>query len=237
MKNTTRVTGASQSWLKLIQNHLFPFCVILSLVVHLLAVITFLALRKPVIGQVEEGFTVTFSTIKRPVLKRESISHKPTVPIRPLKALADVESQKERPQFHQDSEQPAIRSTPLPLQSSPDNSPLMTNMEDTEGFAGRGSNAAEGRLGGVPSTVPFVSGESVVNPKNALSNPTGALQSPIDKEKPTRAIALADSIDSDRIQPPTLERNRSNQVDVVFVISCRETNAPLHQRCCCIRPA
>ena len=226
MNNTARVTGALQSWLKFIPNHLFPFCVILSLVVHLLATIAFLALRKPIIGQVGEGFTVILSTIKRPVLKRESISHKSPVPIHPLKALADVESQKERPRFHQDSEQPAIRSTFLPLQSSSDNSPPMTSMENTEGFGGRGGNAAEGSLGGSTSTVPFVSGESVVNPKNALSNPTGALQSPMDKEKPTQAISLADSIDSDRIQSPIMGRNRSNQVDVVFIISCREEMRP-----------
>ena len=69
MKNMACVTGASQSWLKPIQNHLLLLCVILSLVVHLLVVITFLALRKPVVGQMEEGLTVTFFSIKQPALK------------------------------------------------------------------------------------------------------------------------------------------------------------------------
>ena len=229
MKNMSCATGASQSWLKPIQNHLLLFCVILSLVVHLLAVITFLALRKPVISQTEEGFTVTVSTIKQPALKRESISHKPLSPIRSPKALADVRDQRVPPRLHQDSEQPAIRSTPLPLQSSSDNSPPMASVENAEGFGGAGGNATESGLGDGVNTgieTPFVSGKAVMNPKNALSNHAGALQSPMDKEKPARAITLADLIDSDRIQSSTLARNRSNQVDVVFVISCRGAMRP-----------
>ena len=87
MKRIPPATGTSQSRQKSI--HPLPFCVIFSLVVHLLAVITFLALRKPIVGQVEEGFTVTLSTIKQPTLKRKSILHKPTVPIHSRKALAD----------------------------------------------------------------------------------------------------------------------------------------------------
>ena len=57
-----RVTEHSQSWGKPIQNHHLLFCAILSLVVHLLVVTTFLALRKPIVIQVEEGFTVTLSS-------------------------------------------------------------------------------------------------------------------------------------------------------------------------------
>ena len=146
MKNMARTTGASQSWLKPIQNHILLFCIILSLVVHLLAVITFLALRKPVVGQVEEGFTVTLSTIEQPALKRESISHKPLNPIRSPRVLADVESQRVPPRLHQDSEQPAIRSTSLPFQTSSDNSPPMASMENVQCFGGTGGNAAEGRI-------------------------------------------------------------------------------------------
>ena len=229
MKNMPCATGVSQSWLKPIQNHVLLFCVILSLVAHLLAVITFFALRKPAAVQVEEGFTVTLSTIKQPTLKRESISHKPFIPIRPPKALAHVGSPRTRPQLHQDSQQSAIRSTPLPLQSPSDNSPLIASMENAEGFERMGGNAAEGGLEEDTSTsieIPFVSGRAVINPKNTLSNHTGALQSPMDKEKPARAIALADSIDLDPLQPPRLARNRSNQVDVVFIISCRKAMHP-----------
>ena len=40
------------------------------------------------------------------------------------------------------------------------------------------------------------------------------------------AVTRVDSIDSDRVQSPTLTRNRSNQVDVVFIISCREAMQP-----------
>ena len=229
MKNVARATGASQSWLKPIQNHLFLFCVILSLVVHLFVVITFFALRKPVIGQVEEGFTVTLSTIKQPTLKRESISHKPLNPIRSSKALADVGSQRVPPRLHQDSEQLAIRSTPLTFRPSSDNSQPMASVENVENFGGMGGNAAEEGLGdgtGTGIEIPLASGGGVIKPKNPLSNHTGALQSPMDKEKPTQAIALADSIDSDQIQSPRLAPNRSNQVDVVFIISCREEMRP-----------
>ena len=227
MKNMARTTGASQSWLKPIQNHLLLFCIILSLMVHLLAVITFLALRKPVVGQVEEGFTVTLSTIEQPALKRESISHKPLNPIRSPRVLADVESQRVPPRLHQGSGQPAIRSASLPFQTSSDNSPPMASMENAEGFGGTGGNAAEGRLGdGTGIEIPLVSGEVAMNPENTFSNHTGGLQSPMDKEKSARGLILADSIDSDRIQSPTLARNRSNQVDAVFVISCREAMRP-----------
>ena len=229
MKNVARVTGASQSWLKPIQNHLFLFCVILSLVVHLLAVIMFFALRKPVVIQVEAGFTVTLSIIKQPKLKRESISHKPLNPIRSPKALADVGAQRVPSQLHQDSEQPAIRSIPLPFQTSSDNSPPMASMENVQSFGGTGGNAAEGGLGNRTGTgigIPLVSGEATMNTENTFSNHTGVLQSPMDKEKPTRGLILADPIDSDRIQFPTLARNRSNQVDVVFIISCREAMRP-----------
>ncbi len=229
MKSIPRATGTSQSRQKPIQNHLLLFCVILSLVVHLLAVITFLALRKPVVGQVEEGFTVTLFSIKQPALKRTSISHKPLHPIRSPKALADIGSQSVPPRLHQDSYQSAIRSAALPLQSFSNNSPLMASVENGEGFDETGGNAAEGGLGDRPSTgirISPVSGGAAINPKNTLSNHTGALQSPMDKEKPTRAIALTDSIDPDLLQPPRLTRNRSNQVDVVFVISCRETMHP-----------
>ena len=229
MKNMARATGASQSWLKPIQNPLLLFCIILSLVVHLLAVIMFFALRKPVVGQVEAGFTVTLSTVKQPKLKRESISYKPLNPIRSPRVLADVGSQRVPPRLHQDSEQPAIHSTPLPLQSSSDNSPPMASMENAEGFGGTDGNAAEGGLGDGTSTsikIPLVSGEATMNTENTFSNHTGGLQSPMDKEKPARGLTLVDSIDSDRIQSPTLARNRSNQIDVVFVISCREAMRP-----------
>ena len=229
MKNVARVTGASQSWLKPIQNHLFLFCVILSLVVHLLAVIMFFALRKPVVIQVEAGFTVTLSTIKQPKLKRESISHKPLNPIRSPKALADVGAQRVPSQLHQDSEQPAIRSIPLPFQPSLNNSQPMASMENAEGFGGTGGNAAEGGLGDGTGTgigIPLVSGEATMNTENTFSNHTGVLQSPMDKEKPTQAIALAGSINSDQIQSPRLAPNRSNQVDVIFIISCREEMRP-----------
>ena len=229
MKNMGRAAWASQSRQKPIQNHRLLFCVILSLVVHLLAVITFFALRKPVVGQVEEGFTVTFSTIKQPALKRESISHKPTVPVRSPRALAAVGLRGARPRLHQDSGQPAIRSTSLPFQTSSDNSQPMANMENAEGFGGMGGNAAEAGLGNGTGTgieIPLVSGEAVMNPKNALSNHTGGLQSPITKEEPARTITHVDSSDLDRIQSPTLARNGSNQVDVVFVISCRQEMRP-----------
>lgn len=224
-----RVTQCSQSWGKLIQNHLLPFCVILSLVVHLLVVIAFLALRKPVVIQVEGGFTVTLSSIKQAALKRKSISHIPLSPIRSRKVLADVGSQRTPPRLRQDSEQSAIRPTPLPLQTSSDNSPLMAGMENAEGFGGTGGNTVEGGLEEDTSTsieIPLVSGGAAINSENTLSNHTGALQSPMDKEKLTRAIALKDSIDSDLLQPPRLTRNRSNQVDVVFIISCREEMRP-----------
>ena len=105
----------------------------------------------------------------------------------------------------------------------------MANVENTEGFGGTGGNAREGGLGdgtGTGIEIPLVSGGAAINSKNTLSNHTGALQSPTDKEKSTRAIALADSIDSNRIQQPRLARNRSNQVDVVFIISCREEMRP-----------
>ena len=229
MKNLARVTGASQSWLKPIQNHLLLLCVILSLVVHLLVVITFLALRKPVVGQMEEGVTVTLSTIKQPALKRTSISHKPLNPIRSPKALADIGSQSVYPRLHQDSQQSAIRSTPLPFQDSSDNSPLIAAMENSEGFGGTGGSTGEGGLADGNSTgikILPVSGGAAIDPKNTLSSDTGALQSPMDREKPMREIALADSIDSDLLQPPRLGHNRSNQVDVVFVISCREAMRP-----------
>ena len=229
MKNIPRATGTSQSRQKPIQNHLLLFCVILSLVVHLLVVTTFLVLRTPVVGQVEEGFTVTFFSTKQPALKRTSISHKPLNPIRSPKALADIGSQSVPPQLHQDSGQPAIRSTPLPLQSFSNNSSPMASMANAEGFGGTGGNAGEGGLGGRTGTgigISLVSGGAAINPQNTLSNLTGALQSPMDKEKPTRVIALANSIDSDLLQPPRLERNRSNLIDVVFIISCREEMRP-----------
>ena len=228
MKNMSRVTGASQSWLKPIQNRLLLLCLTLSLVVHLLVVFTFLTLRKPVVSQAEEGFTVTLSTIKQPTLKRTSISHKLLNPIRSPKTLADVESQKTPPRLHQDSEQSAIRSTPLPLQDFSDNSPLIASMENSKGFGGPGGNASEGGLGDDTTTsieTPLILGGAAINPKHTLSNHTGALQSPMDKEKPTLAIDL-DLIDSGRIQPPRLARNRSNLIDVVFIISCREEMRP-----------
>ena len=228
MKNIPRTTGTSQSRQKSIQNHLLLFCVIFSLVVHLLVVITFFALRKPVVGQVEEGFTVTLSTIELPPLKRKSISHIPTAPIRSPKALADIGSQRVLPRLHQDSQQPEIRSIPLPLQSLSDNSPPMVSVENAEDFGGTGG-AAEGALedsSGTGLKIPLVSNGAVINPKDTLFNHAGSLQSPMDKEKPTRVINRVDSIDSDQIQSPTLVRNRSNQVDVVFVISCREAMQP-----------
>ena len=229
MKNMAHATGTSQSRQKLIQNHLLLFCVILSLVVHLLVVITFLALRKPVVGQVEEGFTATLFSIKQPALKRTSISHKPLHPIRSTKALADIGAQSVPPRLHQDSHQSAIRSAALPLQSFSNNSPLMASVENAEGFGGIGGNAAAGGLGTSTGTgigISLVSGGAVMNTENTLSNHIRALQSPMDKEKPTRAIALADSIDSDLLQPPRLARNRSNLIDVVFIISCREEMRP-----------
>ena len=228
MKNIPRATGTSQPRQKPIQNHLLLLCVILSLVVHLLVVITFLALRKPVVGQMEEGVTVTLSTIKQPTLKRTSISHKPLNLIRSPKTLIDVGSQSVPPRLHQDFQQSAISSTPLPLQSSSDNSPLMASAENAEGFGGPGGNTAEGGLGDSTTGIetPLVSGGAVINPNNSLANHTGTLQSPMDKEKPTRAIDRVDPVDSDRIQPPKLARSRSNLIDVVFIISCREEMRP-----------
>lgn len=228
MKNP-RVIEHSQSWEKPIQNHLLPFCVILSLVVHLLAVITFLALRKPVVIQVEEGFTVTLSTIKQPALKRTSISHKSLGPIHSQKTLADAGFQRTPSQLYQDSGQPAIHSVPLPLQSFSDDSPPLVSIENAEGSGELGGNAAEEGLEkgtGTGIEIPLVSGGAAINSQNTLSNHTGALQSPTDKEKSVRAVTRVDSIDSDRIQSPTLTRNRSNQVDVVFIISCREEMRP-----------
>ena len=128
MKNIPRTTETSQSWRKPIRNHHLLLCIIFSLVVHLLVVIVYLALKKPILIQVEEGFTVTLSFIKQPALKRESVSHKPLSSIRSRKVLADVGSQGAPPQLHQDSGQPAIRSTPLPFQSSSDNSLLTASM-------------------------------------------------------------------------------------------------------------
>ena len=227
MKRIPPATGTSQSRQKSI--HPLPFCVILSLVVHLLAVITFLALRKPVVGQMEEGLTVTLFSIKQPVLKRTSISHKPLNPIRSPKALADVGPQSGPSRLYQDSQQSAIHSVLSPLQSSSDNSPPVASMENAEGFGGTGGNAAEGGLGDRTGTgigISLVSGTAVMKPKNAVAHHTRALQSPMDKEKPARAIALADPINSDRIQPPRLARNRSNLIDVVFIISCREEMRP-----------
>ena len=228
MKNMPRTTETSQSRQKPIRNHRLLFCAILSLVVHLLVVIMFLALREPPDIQVEEGFTVTLSSVKQSALKRESISHKPLSPIRSSKTLADVGAQSVPSRLYQDSEQPVIRSTPLPLQSFSDDSPPMASVENTEGFGGTGGNTSEGGLGdgNAGIKIPSVSGETTMNTENALSNHTGTPQPPMDKEKPTRAIARADSIDSDRIQSPTLTRNRSNQVDVVFIISCREEMRP-----------
>ena len=229
MKNMSRVTGASQSWLKPIQNHLLLFSIILSLLVHLSVVIMLFSLRQPAGVQMEAGFTVTLSTIKQPTLKRTSISHKPLNPIRSRKVLADVGSQSVSPLLHQDFQQSAIHSVPLPLQSSSDDSPLMASVGKGEGFGGTGGNAAEGGLGertGTDIGIFLVSGAAVINPKNTLSNHIRALQSPMDKEKPTRATAAANSIDSDLLQPPRLGHNRSNQIDVVFIISCREAMRP-----------
>ena len=221
----TRATEHSQSWGGVIRNHHLLFCAILSLVVHLLVVIMFLALRRSPAIQVEEGFTVTLSPVKQSILKRESISHKPLSPTQSSKTLADGGSQRAPLRWYQDSEQPAILSTPLPPQSSSDNSPPIASMENTEGFGGMDGNIAEGRLGGGTGTgirTPFISGETVINP----TAHAGDLQSPMDKEKPMPAVTRIDSIDSDRVQSPTLTRNRSNQVDVVFVISCREEMRP-----------
>ena len=225
MKNIPRTTETSQSRGKPIRNHHLPLCAILSLVVHLLVVMVFFALRKPAAIQVEEGFTVTLSSVRQPALKRESISHKPLSPIRSSKTLTDVGAQSVPPRLHRDSEQPAIHSVPLSLQSFSNNSPPMANVENTEGFEGRGGNAAEGGLGDSTGTgirTPFISGETVINPTARA----GALQSPMDKEKSARAVTRVDSIDSDKIQSPALARNRSNQVDVVFIISCREAMRP-----------
>ena len=104
-------------------------------------------------------------------------------------------------------------------------------MENAKGFGGRGGNAAEGGLGDdtgnagikIPSCIKCSSNEHRKMPCPIIP---GTLQSPMDKEKPTRAIALDDPIDSDRIQPPRLARNRSNLIDVVFIISCREEMRP-----------
>lgn len=177
MKNISFPTGASQSRQKSIQNYLLPFCVILSLIVHLLAVITFLALKKPVVGQVEEGFTVTVFSIKQPTLKRTSISHKPLNPIRSPKTLADVGSQGVPPQLHQEPQQSAIRSIPLPFQSSSDNSLLTASMANAEGFGGTGGNAGEGGLGDSTGTgikIPLVPGGAAINSQSTFSNYTGA---------------------------------------------------------------
>ena len=229
MKNMPRTTETSQSRQTPIRNYRPLFCAILSLVVHLLVVITFFALRKPIVIQVEEGFTVTLSSTKQPALKRTSVSHKPLSLIHSSRVLADVGAQSVPPRLHQDSGQPAIRSTPLSLQLSSDNSPPMASMENTEGFGGTDGNTSEGGLGNDSGTgikIPFVSGGAAINPKNTLSNRTGALQSPMDKEKPMRAVTRVDLIDSDLIQPPRLGRNHSNQVDIVFIVSCREEMRP-----------
>ena len=111
MKNIWRANGVSQSWLKPIQSRLLLFCVILSLVAHLLVVITFFTLKKPVVSQVEDGFAVTLSTVKQPALKRTSISHKPLNLIRSPKTLIDVGSQSVPPRLHQDFQQSAIPFT------------------------------------------------------------------------------------------------------------------------------
>ncbi len=229
MKNIPRTTETSQSRQKPIRNHHLRLYIILSLVVHLLAVITFLALKKPVVEQVEGGFTVTLSTIKQPALKRTSISHKPLGPIHSQKTLADAGFQRTPSQLHQDSGQPAIHSVSLSLQSFSDDSPPMVSMENAEGFGGTVGNTAEGGLeasNGRGIGAPSVSSEETMDTENTLSNYTGGLQSPMDKEKSTRVVTRVDSIDSDRIQSPTLTRNRSNQVDVVFIISCREEMRP-----------
>ena len=220
-----RATEHSQSWGGVIQNHRPLFCAILSLVVHLLVVMMFFALREPAAIQVEEGFTVTLFSVKQSALKRESISHKPLSPIRSSKALADVGVQSVPPRLYQDSEQPAIRSTPLSLQSFSDYSPPMASVENTEGFGGTGGNTSEGGLGngtGAGIEPSLISAETVINPTERAR----ILQSPMDREKPVRVVTRVDSVDSDRIQSPTLARNRSNQVDVVFVISCREEMRP-----------
>ena len=160
MKSMACATEISQSWPKPIQNNLLLFCVIFSLVVHLLAVITFLALRKPIVGQMEESFTVTLSTIKRPTLKRESISHKPLNPTRSPKALADIGSQRVPPQLHQGSEQPAIHSVPLLLHSFPNDSPPMTSVDNTEGGLGNSN--------GTGIEIPSVLSEATMNPEKYL---------------------------------------------------------------------
>ena len=167
MKNMPRTTETSQSRQTLIRNYRPLFCAILSLVVHLLVVIMFFVLREPASIQVEEGFTVTLSSVKQSILKRESISHKPLSLIHSSRVLADVGAQSVPPRLHQDSEQPAILSTPLPPQSSSDNSPPIASMENTEGFGDMDGNTAEGRLGGGTGTgirTPFISGETVINP-------------------------------------------------------------------------
>ena len=104
MNKKPYTTEYLQSWSKRVKKHRLPFCVFFSVVLHLLAVIMFLAQRRPVVGQVEEGFTVTLSTIKRPALKREARLHKPVVPIRSPRTLAATTPRGGHPQAHQDSE-------------------------------------------------------------------------------------------------------------------------------------
>ena len=63
-------------------------------------------------------------------------------------------------------------------------------------------------------------------PNSDLFNRTGGLQSPIAKNKLAGTVTLIDVHNPDGLQRPTLARNRLNQVDVVFLISCRRTMRP-----------
>ncbi len=203
-------------------------CIIFSLVVHLLAILMFSALRKPVVGPVEDALTVTLSTIKHPVLKREARLHKPVVPIRAPRTLAAVAPREGSPRVHQDSAPSSIRIAPLHFQHSANNvlpsaDVGLADGEDFGEIGGNGDGSGDGTGRGIE--INPVLGERVM-PNSNLFNRTGVLQSPMAKNKLAGAVTLVDAYNLDPLQPPTLTPNRSNRVDVVFLISCRRTMRP-----------
>ena len=203
-------------------------CIIFSLVVHLLAILMFSALRKPVVGPVEDALTVTLSTIKHPVLKREAQLHKPVVPIRSPRTLAAATPRGGSPRGHQDSEPPSIRIAPLHFQHSTNNvlPPAGVELADGEAFGegdGNGDGSGDGTGRGIE--INPVLGERVT-PNNNLFNRTSVLQSPIVKNKLAGAVTLVDVHDPNQLQPPTPAHNRLNRVDVVFIISGRKEMRP-----------
>jgi hypothetical protein len=203
-------------------------CIIFSLVVHLLAILMFSALRKPVVGPVEDALTVTLSTIKHPVLKREARLHKPVVPIRAPRTLAAVAPREGSPRVHQDSAPSSIRIDPLHFQHSANNvlPPAGVGLADGEDFGevgGNGDGSGEGT--GLGIGINPVSGERLM-PNSNLFNRPSTLQSPIVKNKLAGAVTLVDVHDPNQLQPPTPAHNRLNRVDVVFIISGRKEMRP-----------